>query len=86
MNVKAKKVVAGGSTISQQTAKNLYLTNERTLVRKVKELYYTFQLERRYSKDEILTMYCNNVYFGHGAYGLEAASRTFLLKMLMNLH
>lgn len=80
MNVKAKKVVAGGSTISQQTAKNLYLTNERTLVRKVKELYYTFQLERRYSKDEILTMYCNNVYFGHGAYGLEAASRTFFAK------
>lgn len=80
LNLKARKIVAGGSTITQQTAKNLYLTNERTLARKIKELYYTFQLERKYSKDEILTMYCNNVYFGHGAYGLEAAARTFFAK------
>ncbi|MBO8158330.1 PBP1A family penicillin-binding protein [Thermosyntropha sp.] len=80
MNIKAGKIVAGGSTISQQTAKNLYLSNERTWLRKIKELYYTFQLERKYSKDEILTMYCNNVYFGHGAYGLEAAARTFFAK------
>ncbi|SHG56102.1 penicillin-binding protein, 1A family [Thermosyntropha lipolytica DSM 11003] len=80
INVKAGKIVAGGSTITQQTAKNIYLSNERTFARKIKELYYTLQLERKYSKDEILTMYCNHVYFGHGAYGLEAAARTFFAK------
>ena len=76
-NIKAGKILAGGSTITQQTAKNLFLTNERTWMRKFKELLYAFQLEREYSKDEILTFYCNSIYFGHGAYGLEAASRTF---------
>lgn len=76
-NLKSRKIVAGGSTISQQTAKNIYLTNERTMVRKVKELYYAFLLEKRYSKDEILDMYCNTIYFGQGAYGVEVAARTY---------
>lgn len=77
VNIKAGKVVEGGSTITQQTAKNIFLSNERTFTRKIKELYYTFQLERKYSKDEILAIYCNSIYFGQGAYGVEAAARTF---------
>jgi len=76
-NVKAGRVVAGGSTITQQTAKNLFLSNEKTFSRKIKELFYAIQLERKYSKDEILTMYCNTIYFGQGAYGVEVAARTF---------
>jgi 1A family penicillin-binding protein len=77
LNVKAGKITAGGSTITQQTAKTIFLSNERTLIRKLKELFYAFELERSYSKDEILTLYCNTIYFGHGAYGLEVAARTF---------
>ena len=76
-NIKYRKIMAGGSTITQQTAKNLFLSNEKTLVRKIKELAYAIQLERKYSKDEILTMYCNTIYFGEGAYGVEVAARTF---------
>ncbi|MFY9324535.1 MAG: PBP1A family penicillin-binding protein [Syntrophomonadaceae bacterium] len=79
-NIRQGKVAAGGSTITQQTAKNLFLTNERTLTRKIKELFYAIQLERQYSKDEILTMYCNTIYFGQGAYGVEVAARTFFGK------
>ncbi|MGE5404197.1 MAG: transglycosylase domain-containing protein, partial [Candidatus Saccharibacteria bacterium] len=80
INLKHGEVVAGGSTITQQTAKNLYLTQERTLLRKTKELYYTLELESRYSKDEILNMYLNSIYFGEGATGVEAASRTYFDK------
>jgi len=79
-NIREKKIVAGGSTITQQTAKNLFLTNERTLTRKALELYYALQLERKYSKDEILTMYCNTIYFGRGAYGVEMAARNYFGK------
>ncbi|NLB88270.1 MAG: PBP1A family penicillin-binding protein, partial [Syntrophomonadaceae bacterium] len=74
-----------GSTITQQTAKNLFLTNERTLVRKIKELFYALELERVYSKDEILTLYCNTIYFGEGAYGIEVAARTFFAKSASDL-
>lgn len=84
-NIRAGKVTAGGSTITQQTAKNLFLTNERTLTRKIKELFYAIQLERQYSKDEILTMYCNTIYFGQGAYGVEVAARTFFGKPAQEL-
>ncbi|NLB51958.1 MAG: PBP1A family penicillin-binding protein [Syntrophomonadaceae bacterium] len=84
-NIKAGRIVAGGSTITQQTAKNLFLTNERTWLRKFKELLYAFQLEREYSKDEIITFYCNSIYFGHGAYGLEAAARTFFARSASEL-
>ena len=76
-NIRYRKIVAGGSTITQQTAKNVYLSNERTFIRKIKELYYAILLERKYSKDEILDMYCNSIYFGEGAYGIEAAALTF---------
>ena len=80
INIKNLKIVEGGSTITQQTAKNLFLTNERTFLRKFKELFYAIELERSYSKDEILTMYCNTIYFGEGAYGVEVAARTFFAK------
>jgi len=80
INLKERRITAGGSTITQQTAKNLFLSNERTLTRKIKELVYALQLEKKYSKDEILTMYCNTIYFGHGAYGIEVAARTFFGK------
>ncbi|QGT99234.1 Multimodular transpeptidase-transglycosylase [Candidatus Syntrophocurvum alkaliphilum] len=79
-NIREQRVVAGGSTITQQTAKNLFLTGERTLTRKLQELIYAFQLEQTYSKDEIMTFYCNTIYFGHGAYGVEVAARTFFGK------
>ncbi|KUG02847.1 multimodular transpeptidase-transglycosylase [hydrocarbon metagenome] len=85
LNIKAGKITAGGSTITQQTAKTLFLSNERTWPRKIKELFYALELERSYSKDEILTMYCNTIYFGHGAYGLEVAARTFFNKNAQDL-
>ena len=61
-NIKYRKIIAGGSTITQQTAKNLFLSSEKTFTRKIKELVYAIQLERKYSKDEILTMYCNTIF------------------------
>lgn len=70
----------GASTITQQLAKNLFLTQERTVTRKVKELITAVELEKTYTKDEILALYLNTVYFGSGAYGIEAASRTYFSK------
>jgi penicillin-binding protein 1A len=76
-NLLAGRVRQGGSTITQQMAKTLYLTPERTFLRKIKELFLSLAIERRYSKDEILALYINQIYFGHGAYGAEAASQRF---------
>ena len=67
----------GGSTITQQLARNVFLTNNRTFVRKIKEGILALALERKFSKDEILELYLNRVYFGGGAYGIDAASRKF---------
>ncbi|WP_147440294.1 transglycosylase domain-containing protein [Notoacmeibacter ruber] len=67
----------GGSTITQQLVKNLILTSERDYLRKFRELLIALRLETIFSKDEILAMYLNNIFFGHGAYGIEAASRTY---------
>ena len=67
----------GASTITQQLARNLFLTNARTAARKLKELAYALALERRFSKDQILELYLNRVYFGGGAYGIDAAARKF---------
>ena len=67
----------GGSTITQQLARNIFLTNSRTFGRKVKEGVLALAIERKFSKDEILELYLNRVYFGGGAYGIDAASRTF---------
>src|SRR5919107_4618840 len=67
----------GGSTITQQLARNIFLTNSRTFGRKLKEMVIALALERKFSKDQILELYLNRVYFGGGAYGIDAASRTF---------
>jgi penicillin-binding protein 1A len=84
-NLRAGNVVQGGSTITQQLAKNLFLTPERTLERKIQELILALWLEARYSKDEILEMYLNRVYFGAGAWGVDAAARRYFGKPARSL-
>lgn len=79
-NAKSGRVVEGGSTISQQYVKNAFLSNERTMSRKVKELALAYQLEKKYSKDQILALYLNSVYFGDGAWGIKAASEHYFNK------
>ena len=79
-NLLAGAIVQGGSTITQQLAKNLFLQPERTLKRKIQEAVLALYLESRYSKDEILTLYLNRVYFGAGVYGIEAAAERFFGK------
>jgi penicillin-binding protein 1A len=79
-NAEAGGVVQGGSTITQQLAKNLFLKPDRTMARKLEEAVYAVWLEQRFSKDEILELYLNRVYFGGGTYGVEAASRRYFGK------
>ena len=79
-NVLHRGVSQGGSTLTQQLAKNLFLTQERTLARKLQEVELAIWLERRHSKAEILELYLNRVYFGSGAYGVEAASQRYFGK------
>ena len=67
----------GGSTITQQLARNVFLTNDKTWSRKIREMILALALERKFSKDQVLELYLNRVYFGGGAYGLDAASRKF---------
>jgi penicillin-binding protein 1A len=74
------KSLQGGSTITQQYVKNVYLTSERTLIRKLKEAVLAVKLERRFDKREILERYLNTIYLGRGAYGLQAASRSYFAK------
>jgi penicillin-binding protein 1A len=76
-NVRHGRVKQGASTITQQLAWNLFLDHRRTLTRKIREAILALRIERSFSKDEILEMYVNQIYFGEGAYGLEAASRRF---------
>ena len=76
-NLIAGSVVQGGSTITQQLAKNLFLSPDRTMARKLEEAMYAIWLERRFTKDEILELYLNRVYFGGGTYGVEAAARRY---------
>jgi penicillin-binding protein 1A len=84
-NLRAGRVVQGGSTITQQLAKNIILNSERTLWRKLSELILALWLETRLSKPDILELYLNRVYFGFGAYGVEAASRRFFDKSARDL-
>ena len=70
----------GGSTITQQLAKNAFLSSERTLIRKVKELIVAYELEKKYTKDEILNLYLNQIPYGNNAYGIEAAAQTYFNK------
>jgi membrane peptidoglycan carboxypeptidase len=79
-NVRGGGVKQGASTITQQYAKNAYLTQERTWSRKVKEIVIAVKLDRAYSKDEVLEFYLNTVYFGRGAYGIEVAAQTYFGK------
>ena len=79
-NLKAGRVVQGGSTISQQLAKLAFLTPERSLVRKLKEALYTVWIEARFAKHEILEAYLNRLYLGSGAYGVDAAARRYFAK------
>ena len=79
-NIRAGRVVEGGSTITQQLAKNLFLTPARTITRKLQEMVVALWLEWEFSKDQILTLYLNRVYLGAGTYGVDAAARRFFQK------
>lgn len=80
INLKKGQVSQGASTITQQLARNLYLTHDRTWSRKWREAVLTTQLEIHFSKKEILEMYLNKIYYGHGAYGIERAARIYFGK------
>ncbi|ATP40392.1 penicillin-binding protein [Solibacillus sp. R5-41] len=84
-NLISGEVVAGGSTITQQLAKNVFLTHERTFTRKIKELILTKKIERTYTKDEILERYLNQIYFGEGAWGIQRAAQTYFGKDVSEL-
>ena len=84
-NVLHRGVSQGGSTLTQQLAKNLFLTQERTLTRKLQEVELALWLERKHSKSEILELYLNRVYFGSGAYGVEAAAQRYFGKSAKNV-
>lgn len=85
INFQAGRTVAGGSTISQQFVRSALLTPERKVMRKVREIVLTLELERRYSKDEILEFYLNQIPFGSNAYGIESAAQTFFNKSAKEL-
>ncbi|WP_432353995.1 monofunctional biosynthetic peptidoglycan transglycosylase [Sporosarcina sp. A2] len=84
-DVKARRKVEGASTITQQYARNLYLSNEKSWIRKANEALYAYRMELFYDKEKILEGYLNTVYFGHGMYGVEAASRYYFAKSANNL-
>jgi penicillin-binding protein 1A len=84
-NIQAGEYVEGASTITQQLAKTLFLTPRKSVMRKLKEAFLALQIERRYTKDEILELYLNQVYFGSGAYGVEAAAQIFFGKPVQDL-
>ncbi|SFP94339.1 transglycosylase domain-containing protein [Salibacterium halotolerans] len=79
-DILAGSIVEGGSTITQQLAKNSFLTNDQTLLRKTKEVLIAMGLERKFSKDQILEYYLNQIYFGHGAYGVQSAAQLYFNK------
>lgn len=79
-DIKAGSKVQGASTITQQYARNLFLTHEKTWRRKFQEAFYTLRLEMSYSKEEILEGYLNTIYYGHGSYGIQSASRYYFGK------
>jgi penicillin-binding protein 1A len=85
-NLKAGRYVQGGSTITQQLVKTLFLSSERTLKRKIQELILARQLEHSLSKEEILGLYLNQIYYGHGRYGVEEASRYFFGKPVSKIN
>jgi penicillin-binding protein 1A len=84
-NMRQGGYAQGGSTLTQQLARAIFLSPRKTLSRKVNEALVSFEIERRYSKDQILTMYANEIYLGHGNYGIEAASRYYYGKSVRDL-
>jgi len=85
-NFKAGSIVQGGSTITQQVTKSFLLTPERTYKRKLKEAILAYRIEKKFTKDEILYLYLNQIYLGHGAYGVEAASENYFGKHVKDLN
>lgn len=85
VNLQKGGFVQGGSTITQQLAKNLFLTRDRTIKRKIQEMLLAIQLENELTKDEILSAYLNRVYLGSGAYGIDAAAKTYFKKSAKDL-
>lgn len=77
INLKEKKVLQGGSTITQQVAKNLYFDNDQNFSKKIAEMFLAFDLEKNYSKDEILELYLNIIYYGDNNYGVKEASNNY---------
>lgn len=84
-DIKAMKLVEGGSTITQQLSKNIYFTQEKSFIRKIAEVFMAFNIERNYSKDEILELYVNTSYFGDGYTGVREASLGYFGKEPQNL-
>lgn len=85
VNMQTGSFTEGGSTITQQLVKNLFLTQEKTYGRKIEEFVLAIDMELRYSKDEILEMYLNSIYFGSGAYGIGDATKVYFAKAPVNL-
>jgi 1A family penicillin-binding protein len=83
--LKDKEITQGGSTITQQLARTIFLSNEKTWQRKVEEIYIASELEKKYSKEQILEFYLNNVYFANGYYGIEAAAKGYFSKDISEL-
>jgi penicillin-binding protein 1A len=84
-DIRARRIREGGSTITQQLAKVVFLSPERTLIRKLKEATLAFRLEKNLTKEEILELYLNKIYFGHGAYGVGMAARTYFGKSVSDI-
>jgi penicillin-binding protein 1A len=85
-NIEAGRIVQGGSTITQQVAKSLYLSSERSYMRKIKEAILAYKIDKYLSKDEIMNLYLNHIYLGHGTYGIEAASQGYFGKSARHLN
>ena len=85
-NLKAGAIVQGGSTITQQVTKSFFLTPERSYTRKIKEAILSYNISKKFTKEEILYLYLNQIYFGHGAYGVQAASENYFGKSVNELN
>lgn len=86
VNLKSGRAAQGGSTITQQLARNAFLSHEKKFSRKIKEIIITFEIERKYTKDEIMEKYLNEIYFGSGAYGVKTAAYNFFRKDVNDLN
>ena len=85
VNTLQKDIVQGGSTLTQQVAKNLYFSNDQSYIRKVAEMFVARDLEKHYSKDEVLELYVNIIYYGDGNYGIKEASQNYFNKQPIDL-